>query len=237
MKSDIKIDKEFKVLELLTGLSVTLVVYGFLYQYFFFSAIGVSWMANLLSPNLILLTSIKALIASVISVALGYGMASKYHLSDNNHLIVIGFVVLSILSGVLGEYFNQISASLQGTTSALLVIIYILTTSYLFFILFKLILRIKLAKMQGGRYKPALIFAFFLAPFLFLFIPWNIAQIEANKVTVAPSLFYNKAILNKDKTEWYLVSVSGDKALLQNSKNMKFFKYVDMKDIAEIYVQ
>ena len=91
--------------------------------------------------------------------------------------------------------------------------------------------------MQGGRYKPALIFAFFLAPFLFLFIPWNIAQIEANKVTVAPSLFYNKAILNKDKTEWYLVSVSGDKALLQNSKNMKFFKYVDMKDIAEIYVQ
>ncbi|MCZ3296893.1 hypothetical protein ACT4YX_16725 [Acinetobacter baumannii] len=235
MLNGYKIDREIKVLELLTSLSIIFIAYGFFYQYFFFEAIGIGWASNLLSANLILLTSIKILVTSLISIAIGYGLAHKFYLSKNDHLLTMLFLIICILNGLLGGFFTKISIELQKNTSLLLIALYTLSTSYFFFILFKLIFRIKLAKFQGVNYRPALIFVYFLIPFLFLFVPWNIAHLESSKVTNSPDVFYSKAIMASDKSEWYLISVTGEKALVQKVGNSKIFKYIEMKDISEIH--
>lgn len=230
-----KIDGELKILELLTSISIVLIAYGFFYQYFFFNAIGVGWASNLLSTNLILLTSIKILITSSISIAIGYGLACKYYLSKNDRLLTLVFVLICITNGMLEEYFSGFSEAFKSNTSFVLMTLYTFSTSYFFYILFKLIFRIRLAKLQGIKYRPAQIFVFMLVPFLFLFVPWNIANIEASKITKSPELFYNRLVLSGDKSEWFLINVTGEKALIQKVGNHKVFKYIDMKDIKEIH--
>lgn len=237
MFTGFKLDKEVKVLELLTSLSIIFIAYGFFYQYFFFDAIGISWASNLLSANLILLTSIKILVTSLISAAIGFGLAHKFYLSKNDRLLTAGFVFLSILNAVILGFFVKISNTLQDNISFILALIYTLSTSYVFFILFKLIFRIQLAKTQGINHKQAQIFVLILIPFLFLFVPWNIAHLEASKVTQNPEIFYSKVVLSGDKSEWYLINVTNEKALIQSVKNKKTYKYIDMKEVLEIHTK
>ncbi len=236
MFDKISLNKEFNILELITSISIIFIMYGFFYQYFFFSAVGVEWMSNLLTPNLILLTSFKIFIVSLLSVLAGYGLAMKYYLLNNDRRMVVGFVLFCVIIGVISQYFLQVSSYLHEATDGLLLILYVLASTYLFYLFFKLVLRIKIAKKQGNRYMPALIFTFLLAPFLLVFVPWKIAQTESLKVTVAPGQFYNTAVLNKDKSKWFLISVAGDKALIQSHQDKKVFKYIEIKDIEEIRV-
>lgn len=237
MFDTITLNKELNILELITSLTIIFIMYGFFYQYFFLNAIGIDWATNLLTPNLILLTSFKVFIVSLLSVCAGYGLAKKYYFANKDNLVLLVFLFLCLIKGVVSEFFLQISSFLEGGASLLLFLLYVTASTYFFYIFFKLGIRIKIARNQGNEYKAALIYSFFLAPFLLVFVPWTIAQTESLKVTVAPDYFYNTVVLSHDKSKWYLINITGDKALIQNGQNKKVFKYIEIKYIEEIQVR
>lgn len=242
MLKEIKLPLNTSILELATVSFFIAVGYSVIYKYSFYNELGIEWYVYSLSPNFIILSSVKMLFTLLLGLFLGLFIFMKV---KNIKKVLIHMFILMFFMTVyfVVNYFKEDLFFSKRTISLFFVGILLVGASKYCLIGYADSRNLKDdTDDTDDKEKNMLIIQryFFLTYivfviFLILSVPASLGMGEARELK---KNFYNldRVILKENNSTWKLLDLNGDKLLLvaNTSEEDLAFKIVEYKDVDSI---
>lgn len=250
-------EMQISLIELFSIITFLTFTYSLLVKYSFYSALGMKWLVNTLSPQFIILNSIKTLIIMFFSIAIGLIII---HICDTFKKIMYFLITIITLTTLyLGYTFYNITS--HGIKSVILSSFLIGDFLVLFF---TIILIIILKYVHSNRFMlidsynteqihktiPIInlkiniqvilllltIINISLSFLAFIYAPIFKGNEDAFKILNYKENVLNLVVLKNSQEKWFLIEMVGDKAYLISEKdnNIKIIEYKDIEYIKQI---
>lgn len=230
MLKEIKLPLNTSLLELATVSFFIAIGYSILYKYSFYSELGIEWYVYSLSPNFIILSSVKMLFSLLLGVFVG--LFCLRNINTILKLAIAMFVILliTVLVFLLFRYLD-IPKFFYFNTFWLFIMGFSLVNAIKAFLLMRFSIRfsnVRIVKILNIFY----VFIIFVA---IIYIPMNSGRIEAKNIK-HNLLALDKALLKNTKQKWSILELNNDKLLLisKTKENLLAFKIVEYKDVDSI---
>lgn len=232
--------KRVSIAELLTILFSISVGISLLYKMGFYNSLGINWYINNLTPQQLFISSIKLIISSITGVLVGFWLGAKISEKQANIVLFVtfpGYIFFAFYGEKIGLSFGNLN----------------MDWFYLFFLNFLVAMFLINSEILMASKKKSLLINVqppkidklehtlrYLMPLLFILgvtgMPY-FSGMDAGKRVLINRSNLNHVILKDNSSDWLLIEMSGDKALLKKNTKEPVFKIIEYKEIKTITVK
>ncbi|MCX0334774.1 hypothetical protein [Acinetobacter radioresistens] len=252
MIKEIKLPLNMGMLEVVSIISFIAIGYSLLYRYAFYYYLGISWYINTLNSQYIVLSSLKIIFTSILSICFAVLLSQLLKDFRLRIYIVISIIFLILIFLTLIVIFFIKDNMILYNYSVIFRQVFIYILYPLIFIMFIRIYKNQIEILDSREYsqlmtkeeivlkkkfyknRTILVGTFTL--FVLASIPYLSGKAEAKFLLKNKEKVLNSVKLTSNHDTWYLLESYNDKALLIKEAKKPIFKIVEVKDIDEIIV-